>query len=317
MPEEHPPQPKPMDDLKNLRTYQGDVEELMRKREVSKAAIVLAENEREIMKEAAVAEPEPVPVPLVSPSKVFSISSGLPLRAHWNLRLILIIILGAAIIVGVGIGVVFFYREPKPAVTPPKKEAPQTRAIALLGSERRAGAFVAIQNGLQAISIPQNEIRAVPLTYGGTAITTLQLFDMLEANAPGPLVRALGDIPVLGLHGFQGGQPFLLFGVSSYDFAFAGMLGWEETLLQNIGPLFGVNERDLLLRVGSTTDEALQNRIVFKDVVIRNKDTRAAFNPEGGIVFIYLFIDKQTLILTTNEDTAKVLISKAGGGRLK
>jgi len=317
MPEEHPPQPKPTDGLKNLRTYQSDVEEMMRKKEVSKATIALAENEREIKKEAVVAEPEPVPVPPASPSKVFSISSGLPLRAHWNLRLILLIVLGVAVIVGVGIGVVFFYTEPKPTTAPPKKEAPQTRAIALSGSERRVGAFTAIQSGLQAISIPQNEIKAVPLIYGGTAITTLQLFDMLEANVPGVLVRALGDIPVLGLHGFQGGQPFLLFGVSSYDFAFAGMLKWEETLIQSIGPLFGVNERDILLRVGSTTDEALQNRIVFKDVVIRNKDARAAFNPKGVIVFIYSFIDKETLILTTNEDTAKALVSKSGGGKLR
>ena len=90
-----------------------------------------------------------------------------------------------------------------------------------------------------------------------------------------------------------------------------------EHAFDDIGPLFGVNTRELLINVGSTTADALQNRIVFKDVVIRNKDARAAFGPQGTIVFLYSFIDKQTLVFTTHEETLKTLVGKAGGGKLR
>ncbi len=311
------PEASPQDELKRIRTYESDVQEIMQRGQVSKATIAIAANEKQVEREEE-QEATPPPTP-ATPTKVFNMSNSIPLAlTHWNVRLILLLSVAVLAVISIGVGAFFYIRSPKaPVVQEPKTTVPKTNTIALQGGEKRAGAITAIQREMKNISVPQNQLQTFSFTLGGVPITTPSLFETVEASAPTPLVRALGTTPTLGLHGFQGGQPFLLFTVLSYDHAFAGMLAWEETMLEDFGPLFDVLPRTILENVGSTTSKALGNRIAFKDVIIRNKDARAAFDPEGTIIFLYSFIDKQTLVLTTKEETLRVLQSKAGGGRVK
>lgn len=316
MPPEQTPQSKPSNELKRIRTFQGDVEEMMQRNKVSKASIALAENEKRVERETLDSPSASVITP--DASKVFKISSPLALAPHWNTRLITLVVVGIVIVGGMGIGAFLFFRNnEEPTSTDQQTQIPQSAAISLAGGESRAGVLKAIVDNIAALSVPQNQLRIIPMTLGALTITTEELFLKLETSAPTPLTRALGATPTLGVHGFRGGQPFLLFSVSSYDHAFAGMLAWEKNMLRDIGPIFGVVPREILGKVSSTTSEALGNRIAIKDVILRNKDARAAFDPQGKIVFLYSFIDKQTLVVTTNEDTLKLLISKAGGGRLR
>ncbi|MDO8594665.1 MAG: hypothetical protein Q7R93_04095 [bacterium] len=326
MPDETPPQsattpqspiaaePKASDDLRRIRTYQSDVEEMMQKEHVSKTEIALAETEKQHEQEAA----PPTPAPFVNPPKMFNLSNRLPLGPRWNGRLIALISVGGLVLAGIGVGTYFYLSGSKrPVPTPPVTEVKEVSAVALDGRESRAAAIAAIRKVIDATSVPQNELRTIPLKIGSVSLTTADLFTVLNTSEPATLTRSLAASPTLGVHGFKGGQPFLLFSVTSYDYAFDGMLKWESTLLEDIGPLFGVSQREILQKVGSTTKEALGNTIAIKDTIIRNKDARAAFDPSGAIVFLYSFIDKQTLVLTTNEETLKLLLSKAGGGRLR
>lgn len=318
MPPEQAQKIKPADELKRIRTYESDVQEILQKGQVTKATIAIAANEKQVQREVE-QEVTPPPTP-AKPTKVFAISNNIPLALpRWNIRLIVLLSVGALAVIGIGVGAFLYLRSPKTPVVQeqPKAIVPKANVITLQGGEKRAGAIAAIQKGLKNISVPQNQLQTFSITLGGAPLTTPLLFETVDTSAPAPLIRALGTAFTLGLHGFQGGQPFLLFSVSSYDHAFAGMLAWEETILEDIGPLFGVSPRSLLEKVGSTTSEALGNRISFKDVIIRNKDARAAFDPSGAIVFLYAFLDKQTLIITTKEDTLRALQSKAGGGKLK
>lgn len=287
---------------------------MVRNKQVSKAGIALAESARN-RESAEAGEGAPV---RANQSKIFSISNNLPLSTRTPVRLLILIAVSALVLGGVGAGVFFFFkdRETQLQLTPALQK-PAALSVSLGGNERRAGVVGVVQKALQALSVPQNEIKTIAVTKNGIPVATTELFSALEAGAPPELARALGYAPVLGVHGFRGGQPFLLFPVVSYDRAFAGMLAWETTLLADIGPLFGVSARAILSDVGSTTADALGNTITVKDVIIRNKDARAAFAPSGDIVFLYAFIDKQTLALTTNEDTLKMLINKAGGGKLR
>ncbi|MDO8620315.1 MAG: hypothetical protein Q7R64_03125 [bacterium] len=320
MPPEPARQITPPENLKRLRTYQSDVEEIIRRGQVSKASIAIAENEKQIEKEDAKVETkEAPPVKMPPPPKVFSISQGVPtvVPRRNKLPIILFAVVGLSS-TGLVVGAFYFFNGITPTPTiPPQILVSPAGTITLQGGERRAGVINALRAGMRAISVPQNQIQTIPIKLDGNFITTALLFDTLETSAPPPLVRALASTPTLGLHGFQGGQPFLFFAVTSYDHAFAGMLEWEETLLDDIGPLFGISPRAILGKVGSTTSEALSNRIAFKDIIIRNKDARAAFDPNGKMLFLYAFIDKLTLVMTTNEDTLKFILSKAGEGKLK
>lgn len=316
MPPKEAPEQHSENELKRIRTFQGDVEELLRHNKVSKASIAIAENEKRVKQETLDSQDASVTTP--DASKVFTVSSSLALAPRWNIRLIVLVAAGIVVVSGIGIGAFLFFGDnEKPAVAEQQTQIPKSVAITLAGGESRAGVLKAIADNIATLSVPQNQLRIIPMTLGILNITTEGLFSMLETSAPTPLTRALGTTPTLGVHGFRGGQPFMLFSVSSYDHSFAGMLAWEKNLLRDIGPLFGVLPREILGKASSTTSEALGNRIVIKDAIVRNKDARAAFDPQGKIVFLYSFIDKQTLVFTTNEDTLKLLINKAWGGRLR
>lgn len=312
MPPEQTHSQKASGELRRIHTFQSDVEELVRKESVSKTDIALAENERK-RKEAAAA-----PESVANQPRILRVSSGLPLAPRWNWKLIILVSVAALAFGGVGVGAVFLFKDRRPAKpTEAPPTVPKITAVKFTGTESRAGAIKTIRDALNAASVPQNELRTIPLMGDTSPIAVAELFNMLETSAPPALARALGPLLTLGVYGFKGGQPFLLFGVSSYDYAFNGMLLWERTLLDEMGPLFGTLPRDILKNAGDTTAEARENTIAFKDIIIRNKDARAAFSPEGIIVFAYSFLDKQTLVFATNDETLKALMSKAGGGKLR
>src|SRR3989338_5498914 len=310
-PEQNPHSKNQSGELKRIHTFQSDVEELMQAQSVSKTDIALAESEKRRKEDIALGAP-------ANQSRLLHISSHLPETTGWNMRLALLIGAGVLLLGGIGMGASFLLRDRTPAKP---REAPtmvqKSVEVTLAGTESRAGIIKAVRTALDATSVPQNQLRTTPLLRVGAALTTAGLFSMLETSAPPALTRALGAIPVLGIHGFKGGQPFLLFPVSSYDYAFDGMLAWEKTLLDDIGPLFGVLAREILRNSGDTAAEERENAIVFKDIIIRNKDARAAFAPDGRVVFLYSFLDKQTLLFATNEDTLKFLLNAAGGGKLR
>ena len=92
---------------------------------------------------------------------------------------------------------------------------------------------------------------------------------------------------------------FLIIKLSSFENAFAGMLAWEKTLSQDIGPLFATSELLRNLPIDS----------VFTDIVDKNKDIRILmFNDQT--VLLYSFFDNNKLIITDNIDTLRILVDR-------
>jgi hypothetical protein len=69
--------------------------------------------------------------------------------------------------------------------------------------------------------------------------------------------------------------------------------------------------------VNTTTGTARdRNTPVFKDKIIHNKDTRVLTTPNGQIKFLYSFIDKKTLVITTSENGLKEALYRTTTGRI-
>lgn len=73
------------------------------------------------------------------------------------------------------------------------------------------------------------------------------LFKALDFRAPGPLLRSFGKDFMLGSFGQS---IFLLIDLVSFENAFAGMLEWEKNLTADIGPIFATRE---ILRESTST----------------------------------------------------------------
>lgn len=127
-----------------------------------------------------------------------------------------------------------------------------------------------------------------------TLLTSEDFLTQLGTQAPGNLVRALDPLFMFGAYGKSA---FIIIRLTSFENAFAGMLGWEKNLNRDLGPVFATAELARSLPLES----------VFTDLIDRNKDIRVLmFNDQ--IILLYSFLDNNTLIITDNIGTLRTLI---------
>ena len=126
------------------------------------------------------------------------------------------------------------------------------------------------------------------------ALTALEFLSLLNAGVDGTFARALAPEFALGLRGLPQNHAFLILKTNYYQTALAGMLQWEDTLFNDVGPLFG---------------QALGG-VQFADKTIKNRDTRILLDSSEKTLLIWGFANKETVIITTDEDTFTQVIGK-------
>ena len=154
-----------------------------------------------------------------------------------------------------------------------------------------------------------------------THISPAAFFAKLETRAPGNLVRSFSEKYMIGISTALSREFFIILKVSSFENALAGMLQWDAFLPEDIpflvrkvvkGPLPPVSEATTTVTTASTTISTgtvpdtnsliLTPDPVFKDIIVKNKDTRAHMGTHGEIDLIYSFYDKETLVLTSSKE---------------
>ena len=155
-------------------------------------------------------------------------------------------------------------------------------------------------------------------------LTTERLFNVLEAHTPQALVRALKPEFMFGAHVFNGNSPFFVFKISSFDIVFSEMLQWEADLPYDLALVFGLQGRGTSKQLGpapstspttsveafpqpSATGVSLYSKS-FIDAVLFNKDVRVLKNDSGKIVLLYAFPNRDTLVITDNEETLREIL---------
>lgn len=318
MPPEQPPKQDKNEALKAIHTFESDAAEVLKKENITKEKIAIAESKRR--------EGEPVvEKPPLFTAKTLNLSTALPSKGGrfvipWKL---IGIISGAIAIVVIGALIYFGIlraregRTTEEPVVETSTTAKPSQIITISTDDERIAIIEKIQKKVRDSNVSVNGIETLPVRIGSSPATVITLFRELDTRTPASLTRSIGPSFTLGVHGFRGSQPFLVMPVASYDHAFSGMLAWEKDILDDIGPLFGVSKRELSMSTGSSTDEVLSQNLHLKDAIIKNRDARALFGEGGNILFLYSFPDKQTLIITTNEDTFRVLEGKTRAGKLR
>lgn len=278
--------------IKPLRTLRGDIEEVVKEGRISAVKIAVAETKR------ATGAPD-------------TVSNFTAPRRELPWKNILIGATGAILIAAGGAGLYFIFKKvsaPEPTVITVKRQTiintesektldignfDRTKIIALLKTEK--------------ISLPKNLSTVVGFNFiqktGATsteAVITGDFLTQLQVQANTPFVRALAPDFVFGFHILGQPEPFLILKTGAYDFAYAGMLRWENYLAADLGPIFLV-----------TTTISL-----FEDKIIYNKDTRVLRGADGAIRLLYSFNDKNTIIITTNETTFKNLVDRLRAAKL-
>jgi hypothetical protein len=153
------------------------------------------------------------------------------------------------------------------------------------------------------------------------AIPAALFVPSIAPQVPEELMRTLAPEFLLGIHMFDGPQAFLILRTDSYERAFAAMLEWEETMESGLAPLFTRNPRPRIpeeaagtataTSTATTTTEVAPTPLTgFADKIVENRDARAVVNNVGDLLLLWTFLDRNTIVITTNEYTLREIITR-------
>ena len=139
-------------------------------------------------------------------------------------------------------------------------------------------------------------------------LTTEEFFKTLQSSIPTELLRSLDPTFTIGIYAYNGSGLFLAFKTNSYNTAFAGMLSWENDIFDEFYRIFAIPSAGSSLFAGH-----------FKDMVIKNQDTRALVDDKGRPVLFYTFLgeDKSIIIITNNQDTLQEVVNRLTANTLR
>jgi len=285
--------------IKPLRTFESDLAETIDQKKSSVLSVNLAEKKRREERGQSSEEKE---------------SQGT----------FLITIISIILIVG-GVGILstlFFFRNKTEVAPAPVFEtiiAYDNQEKIATESLNRGSLIEGVRTYLKESTPPLNSITNVSFTIqkgeSRVVISAQRFLAILESRTPEIFLHSLGSDFMYGIHSFNGNEAFLILKTKSYENAFAGMLGWEKTLVSDLGPLFA---KASLLPESTTTPafSEVPDGIRFSDVIVKNKDTRAIREPGGRIVFLYGFTDNETIVFASSEETFAELLKRFASSKL-
>lgn len=310
--------------VKPLQTYQGDIESVVGQNQVSVVSIAAAEAERRGTQPLSEGEE----------AQAKEIRQG---------RLRQAAIIGASIVLAgsaIGMGTYIFIRmQPVPLeeqLPAPFAAVDDTKTVVLRDSSTRAELMQALVSAKNDVLLSLGLVARLLVVKPAAADDTVsevgapEFLQTLAPSIPPELVRTLEPRMLLGIHSFDENQAFIILKADSYDVAYRGMLAWEASMRGDLTPLFArtpaVRPRvdapapaatSTASSTASTTpavEQQVQQAPFFTgnfiDQIVENHDARVILNEEGDILLLWTFLDRSTIVVTTNAQTLRELISR-------
>jgi len=299
---------RPLEEKKNLkqsivRTYKSDAEEAIKMEKMSSVSIALAE-EKKKQKYHPIASSDTAP------------------RSKKTLLFVI-----SLLFVFAGIGAFNFnYIKEKLKMTPAPKKGFEIATLITSDSNTefdlskldKKNVVNSLSEIINTTDVKSNSIQNIYVTKNvigegkktKTSVTSKEFLPLIISKIPDILLRSLSPEYMLGVHSWNGNQPFIILKTDSYENAFAGMLSWEKNMAGDLNMLFPRNNLPSIQDGTTTTEQILSYKKDFEDVLVKNKDTRALRNEDGDIFLIYSLPDKETVIITSNTDTLAELFDR-------
>lgn len=135
-------------------------------------------------------------------------------------------------------------------------------------------------------------------------ITAREFLSALGATLPTDLAQSLSDEYFFGVHSLDQNVPILVLPLIDYEHAFAGMLGWEKTISDDLRPLFTHVPAETLMSDGTLVSRK------FEDVIIQNYDVRVLKDANGTIRLLYSFPTRNFLIIAESPNSFVEILSR-------
>lgn len=279
------------ENIKTIHTYSSDMADAVRMNEVSVIKVALAEQKKH-EQEALYKQAEGTKT-----SKVF-------------------LFLGGIIIITLAIGGIYYLQKKKEASNVTEQITKNIEAVISYDDQ----VFISMDNAINATDVAFNiktemdkggvegKIKVLFPTHTVSdkpELLPLENFlSLIKTTAPSSLVRSFNDQYMIGTYRPVGDTVqhlFLVFQTKDYNQSYAGMLGWEKTLLDDMFELFQID-------VSGNRNNLLEKP--WKDIILNNKDARVLLDARDNELLYYIFADKDNIIITDNKDTIKEVTAR-------
>ncbi len=290
--DENQKQNSPNTNIKTIHTYASDMTEAIRDNEASVIKIALAEKDKRERDE------------------IYKNAKGTPLSRT-------VLTIGGIVLIFVAIGISYFLFKknnnissaPTNIVTEVSTIVPYDEKVDVdvtnISSQFDFSDIIkkevanTTKAGTIKVILPEQNIAGV------TQYVSLSDFlGIMKTSMPDSLERNLGDAYMIGSYtdtSDSRAHLFLVFAVKDYNQAYASMLSWEKTMLNDLFALF---------RVDVSGDRSALFEKSWADILVDNKDARILYDNLGNDILYYIFPDKNTLIITDNQETIKELTAR-------
>ncbi|OGZ06218.1 MAG: hypothetical protein A2845_00205 [Candidatus Lloydbacteria bacterium RIFCSPHIGHO2_01_FULL_49_22] len=270
-----------------LRTFRGDVADLVTKQNMTKTQMVIAETERREER-----------------GETRTIHEG---GSHLG-RIIFVLLLVLTFGIGIALYVLVGSKTTTTTevTTPNKPERQISAEIAITGSPREqimADIFIAFGD----TTLASGKIREIAFTVnnveGGTSdASTAELFTALAHSIPPEtLLRSLDETNTYGIYtGEHSLAGFFKVTSRSYPETFAGMLEWENSMANDLAPALNPN-------YGRTGLVTVRNK-PFTDERLEGVDARVLRDDSGILLIAYTILERKTLVIAGGEEALRGLI---------
>lgn len=292
--------------LQRVRTYKDDIARTVRKQGASFTSIAAAEERRRSgIPEDMLGEKRGI-----NGRRLFLLLGGFTLLS------------AAALLLGY---LFFFYNQEEVVV--------EETFPSIIFAEKETGIDITDKNPKELLSLLKKEgskaslplgqilniymIRTDKKTGARVAVSGREFLEAINAGVNDAFLRSLEQPITIGLHAFNGFQPFIILKSRSYQSSFAGMLDWETSMYRELLPFLGHTiDEGTGVPINPQTGEQIIVNDFFSDRIIGNIDTRVLTDQTENVRLLYAFPNLETLVITTNEHTFTEIFTRLSSVRV-
>ncbi len=145
------------------------------------------------------------------------------------------------------------------------------------------GALVTAKTGTD------NYLIITPLSPQSIPLSVTETLGLLNAQMDELLQPYISSVRFA----YSGAEPVIIMSVMDWQGARGSLFDWERTIGADLSPWFGSTIK--------TTDQNSRTMTLFKDTTVNNHDVRIFADEQGQDRVVYGFVNKHTLIITTNK----------------
>ncbi|HEX7724233.1 MAG TPA: hypothetical protein VF438_00660 [Candidatus Paceibacterota bacterium] len=304
--------------LKNIRTYESDVADVLASRPVTKTSMAIAESKKRGEGEVLTTGKSvvtPTAKAMNIPSRVVQqpgLTVELEEKSHFGWELVVVIL--SVLLIGGGVfGGYYLYTQSPLAAVPATVPIVTKQTPALVPYDTQAVINIDNANNVEILDriITETDKPLATSTIKEIVLTETKDQKTFRASAPEAVLLAGVPVPdiisrtlapewMLGVYSNSSAKrtPFIVVHTNLFQNAFAGMLAWEPTMIRDLQPFLGI-PYDKPTPKGT-----------FKDQIVRNKDVRVFMTEDNRTIFEYSFIDNSTLVITASNAALSAIISR-------